>query len=71
MVGRHVGHSHPNDQAEGLYIEWEDLGRALGRHKLIRPSFLTSVTDADGHRLNRPILPNPLEPYAVIYPGVE
>ncbi len=57
----------PHDDAEGLYIKWEDQGRVLGRYKLIRPSFLSSVMDADGHWLNRPILPNRLADGVDIY----
>ncbi len=57
----------PHDEAEGLYIKWEDDERVLGRYKLIRPSFLTSVLDAAGHWLNRPILPNSLAKGADIY----
>ena len=50
----------PEDLSEGLYIKHEDETGVRGRYKFIRPSFLQSVSDSDGHWLNRPILPNRL-----------
>jgi hypothetical protein len=48
------------DDAEGLYLKVEEQGRVTGRYKFVRASFLTAVFAADGHWLNRPILPNEL-----------
>jgi hypothetical protein len=46
---------------EGLYIKVEEHGIVCGRYKYIRPDFLTAVAAADGHWLNRPIVPNMLD----------
>lgn len=46
---------------EGLYIKVEEDGIVTGRYKFIRPSFLTAVFAAEGHWLNRPIIPNTLQ----------
>lgn len=45
---------------EGLYVKVEEGGYVTSRLKFIRPSFLQSVEAADGHWLNRPIIPNQL-----------
>ena len=57
----------PEDLMEGLYIKVENEGRTIGRHKWIRRSFLDSVQAADGHWLNRPIIPNQLEDGVDLY----
>ncbi|MGC4114561.1 MAG: RNA ligase family protein [Myxococcales bacterium] len=51
-----------SDFAEGLYIKVEEQGRVLERYKFVRASFLAAVFAAEGHWLNRPILPNELAP---------
>ncbi len=43
---------------EGLYVKIEEDGIVKGRFKYIRPSFLQAVFAAEGHWLNRPIIPN-------------
>lgn len=48
------------DLAEGLYIKVEEDEIVKARYKFIRPSFLTAVTNSEGHWLDRPILPNTL-----------
>jgi len=45
---------------EGLYIKIEEGSAVIQRYKFIRPSFLTSVLDSQGHWINRPIVPNQL-----------
>jgi hypothetical protein len=45
-------------EMEGLYIKVEEDGVVTERYKYIRPDFLTAVLAADGHWLNRPIVPN-------------
>lgn len=45
-------------QMEGLYIKVEEEGVVQARYKYVRASFLTAVDNAEGHWLNRPILPN-------------
>lgn len=47
-----------HDLAEGLYIKVEEAGEVKERYKFIRASFLTAVTNSEGHWLDRPILPN-------------
>ena len=43
---------------EGLYVKAEDDGVVTGRYKYIRAGFLAAVFAAEGHWLNRPIVPN-------------
>jgi len=43
---------------EGLYIKVEESQVITERHKYVRPDFLTAVFAAEGHWLNRPIVPN-------------
>ena len=46
---------------EGLYIKAEDETSVTGRYKYIRGKFLQAVLEADGHWLNKPIIPNLLK----------
>lgn len=48
-------------QMEGLYIKVEEGGRVQERYKFVRADFLACVEMADGHWLNRPIIPNLLQ----------
>lgn len=43
---------------EGLYIKVEPGEFVTARYKYVRPSFLTTMLQSDGHWLNRPIIPN-------------
>lgn len=43
---------------EGLYVKIEENGVVTGRYKYVRADFLTAVFNAEGHWLNRPIVPN-------------
>jgi hypothetical protein len=43
---------------EGLYVKIEEDGQVVGRYKYVRADFLTAVFSAEGHWLNRPIIPN-------------
>lgn len=47
---------------EGLYIKLEEEGIVKERYKYVRASFLTAIKNAEGHWLNRPIIPNQLRP---------
>lgn len=47
---------------EGLYIKVEEDGIVKQRYKYVRASFLTAIKTAEGHWLNRPIIPNQLRP---------
>ena len=49
-----------SDLAEGLYLKLETEGEVLDRFKFVRGDFLQTVQEADGHWLDRPILPNRL-----------
>ena len=55
-------------EMEGLYLKLEEEGAVRGRYKLIRASFLQSVLRAEGHWLDRPIVPNQLAPGARLFP---
>ena len=50
-----------SNQMEGLYIKHEENGVVKGRYKWVRWSFLSAVFAAEGHWLNRPIIPNRLQ----------
>jgi hypothetical protein len=43
---------------EGLYVKVEEDGQVVERYKYVRADFLTAVFAAEGHWLNRPIIPN-------------
>lgn len=66
-VARVVRQTDPEDKSEGLYLKHERDGVVANRYKLIRPTFLQAVVTADGHWLNRPIVPNRLAPDVDIY----
>ncbi len=50
----------PSHLMEGLYIKVESESTVLERYKYVRADFLTTVLNAQGHWLNRPIVPNGL-----------
>ncbi len=52
---------------EGLYIKIEEDGIVKARYKYVRASFLTAIKNAEGHWLNRPIIPNILHPGADLF----
>lgn len=47
---------------EGLYIKVEEEGVVKERYKYVRGDFLQVVFDSESHWMDRPILPNCLEP---------
>ena len=57
---RVVSETDRSTDMEGLYIKVEEDGVVVERYKYIRPEFLTAVFAAEGHWLNRPIVPNGL-----------
>jgi RNA ligase len=59
-VERALRETDPTRDAEGLYVKLEEDGEVKGRYKFIRASFLQSVEAAEGHWLDRPIIPNGL-----------
>ena len=48
------------DLMEGLYIKIEENGVVKERYKYIREDFITTILNARGHWLDRPIIPNQL-----------
>ena len=56
-----------SDRMEGLYIKVEEDGIVKARYKYVRASFLTAIKNAEGHWLNRPIVPNILRPGADLF----
>ena len=59
-VERAVAETDAHDEAEGLYIKWEDDEEVLGRYKWVRASFLAAVLDSGSHWHARPIVENTL-----------
>ncbi len=57
---RALREADPGVTMEGLYIKVEEDGVVRDRYKYIRGSFLTTVLNAEGHWLDRPIIPNGL-----------
>jgi hypothetical protein len=65
---RGLRETDPSPLMEGLYIKVEG-GSVIGRYKFIRGDFLTAVTRAEGHWLNRPIIPNRLREGVDLFGG--
>ena len=59
-VERCLRETDPMRTMEGLYVKVEEDGVVKERYKFVRASFLTAVQQAEGHWLNRPIIPNGL-----------
>lgn len=59
-IERALRETDTSDTMEGLYVKIEENGTVTGRFKFIRAGFLTAVLNAEGHWLNRPIIPNML-----------
>lgn len=57
---RTLSETDPTSLMEGLYIKVEEDGVVKERYKYIRASFLQSVASAQGHWLDRPVVPNQL-----------
>jgi hypothetical protein len=57
---RAVAETDRSDHMEGLYLKVEEDGVVKERYKWVRADFLTAISDAGGHWLDRPILPNRL-----------
>lgn len=58
---RAIRETDPSTDMEGLYVKVEEDGQVVGRYKYIRAAFLQAVFAAEGHWLNRPIIPNLLQ----------
>jgi RNA ligase len=61
-VERSLKQTDQNILMEGLYIKVEPGETVTSRYKYVRPSFLTTMLQSDGHWLNRPIITNILRP---------
>ncbi|MBX7223964.1 MAG: RNA ligase family protein [Blastocatellia bacterium] len=57
---RALRETDPSVTMEGLYLKTEDDEQVTARYKYVRASFLQAVEAAEGHWLNRPIIPNQL-----------
>lgn len=66
-VERALKETDPSTTMEGLYIKVETEDETVERYKFVRASFLTAVENAEGHWLNRPIIPNELRPGAKLF----
>ena len=64
---RALKETDPKPLMEGLYLKIEANGQACGRFKYVRDTFRQAVDQAEGHWLNRPILPNRLKPGAELF----
>ncbi|MFM7646844.1 MAG: RNA ligase family protein [Cyanobium sp.] len=57
---RAVRETDPSTLMEGLYIKVEEDGVVKERYKFVRADFIAAIARADGHWLERPIVPNRL-----------
>jgi hypothetical protein len=57
------------DEMEGLYIKVEADGQVQDRFKFVRASFLQALGSAQGHWIDRPIVPNQLATGVDIFGG--
>ena len=60
-VERAVKETDPSLKMEGLYIKIEENGIVVDRVKFVRASFIQAILQAEGHWLNKPIIPNQLK----------
>lgn len=60
-VERAIKETDPSLKMEGLYIKIEENGIVTDRVKYVRASFIQSIMQAEGHWLNKPIIPNQLK----------
>ena len=60
-VERAVKETDPSLKMEGLYVKVEEGGIVESRLKFVRASFIQSLMQAEGHWLNKPIIPNQLK----------
>lgn len=65
---RVIRETDPSNQMEGLYIKVEEDGMVKERYKFVRAQFLDAVSDSKTHWLDRPIVPNELQPGTDLFP---
>jgi hypothetical protein len=57
-----ISHTDMSDDAEGLYLKWEEDGCVKGRYKFVRSTFTNSIMDQETHWQDRTIVPNLVTP---------
>jgi RNA ligase len=57
-----VRQTNQSSLMEGLYIKVETPELTIDRYKYVRADFLTTILQSETHWLNRPIIPNQLQP---------
>ena len=56
-----------HDGMEGLYFKVENENETLDRYKWVRPDFLQTILDGDGHHQHRMLVPNRLNQQVQLY----
>jgi hypothetical protein len=62
-----IAQTNPSSLMEGLYIKVETETETVARYKYVRPDFLNTILDSGTHWLNRPIVPNQLQPHISLF----
>jgi RNA ligase len=62
-----IAQTNPSELMEGLYIKVETAAQTVARYKFVRPDFLNTILDSGTHWLNRPIIPNQLQPQVNLF----
>jgi RNA ligase len=57
-----MAQTNASELMEGLYIKVETAAWSIARYKYVRADFLNQILDSGTHWLNRPIIPNQLQP---------
>jgi RNA ligase len=57
-----IAQTNDSELMEGLYIKVETTELSIARYKYVRADFLNQILDSGTHWLNRPIIPNQLQP---------
>ena len=68
-IGRALRETDSSTLMEGLYIKVEEEGVVKERYKFVRADFLAAILRADGHWLERPIVPNRLAEGVDLFAG--
>lgn len=57
-----LAHTDMSDDAEGLYVKWEENGIVRGRYKLVRSTFTSVILNQEQHWHDRLIINNLVAP---------
>jgi hypothetical protein len=57
-----IAQTNDSELMEGLYIKVETTELSIARYKYVRADFSNKILDSGTHWLNRPIIPNQLQP---------